>query len=102
MKSVHAFVYNVTDFTTTNDIIITDKHAIIAHTDNDFWVTDPDNWFATGKTRPSPIASVIAMANEHKVTPVLYLGAQNILDLETLIPEWESNGIKVITDLSEI
>jgi len=90
------------EFTTDGEVILTDKFAIIAHIDNDFWVTDPDNWFATGKTKPSPINAVTTVATEHNVTPVLYLGAQNILDLETLIPEWESNGIKVITEISEI
>ena len=90
------------DFKTDNDIILTNTAAIIAHTDNDFWVTDPDNWFATGKSKPSPINAVKSVAKQHNLTPILYLGTDNILDLDTLIPEWESDGIKVITDISEI
>ena len=90
------------NFSTHDNIVITDTHAIITHDDDDFWATDTDNWFATGKSRPSPIKTVISFASEHNLQPAIYLASTNILDLETLIPQWESDGIKVITDLSEI
>ena len=89
--------YNVVD-----DIIVTDKHAIISHTDTDFWVTDNENWFATGKTRPSPIDKIKSFASEHNLSPVIYLGEQNIMDIETLVPQWESDGIIVITEPDDL
>lgn len=93
---------NETTFTIIDDTIITDKYAIITHDDNDFWVTDNENWFATGKTRPSPIKSILKIAQEHNVTPVLYLASTNIMDLEQLIPEWQKNGIIIIRSADEI
>lgn len=97
------YLYNIgTDYKTIDDIIITDKYAIISHTDPDFWVIDDDNWFATGKSRPSPIAQIKSIASERGLTPVIYLGTENILDIETLIPQWESDGIIVITTPSDL
>lgn len=84
------------------NITITKTHAIVTHNDPDFFVTDDDNWFATGKTLPSPIAAVLKAAQEHNVKPVIHLAQANILDLETLIEKWESDGITVITDLSQL
>ena len=89
-------------FEEIDDIIITDSHAIATHSDRDFWVTDNENWFATGKVRPSPIATVCSIAHEKKLKPVIYLSATNIMDLDTLIPQWESIGVIVITDLNQI
>ncbi|MBR4892266.1 MAG: hypothetical protein IKZ34_03760 [Alphaproteobacteria bacterium] len=89
-------------YSTVNGLIVTDTQAIAVHNDSDFWVTDNENWFATGKSIPSPINSVKEIAAQFKVTPVLYLAEQNIMDIETLIPQWESEGIKVIQDLSEL
>ena len=91
-----------TEFSIQDDVFITPTHAIIAHSDPDFWVTDDDNWFATGKSRPSPIKTVVSVAQSHNLTPVIYLDATNILDIETLIPQWESDGIIVITDINKI
>lgn len=89
-------------FSQIEDVIITKEQAIITHDDDDFWVTDDENWFAAGKTRPSPIATVTKIATEHNLTPVIYLASQNIMDLEQLIPLWQSQGITVITSPSEI
>ena len=89
-------------FTTIDDVIITDKYAIISHDDKDFWVTDNENWFAAGKTRPSPINTVLGHAHAHNVTPVLYLASHNIMDLDQMIPTWQSNGIIIITSPDEI
>ena len=88
--------------TNDSEITITNTHAIVTHSDPDFWVVDDDNWFATGKTRPSPIAAVLKAAHEHDVKPVIHLAQSNILDIENLIKKWESDGITVITDLSEL
>lgn len=85
-----------------NDLIVTATHAIACHTDPDFWVIDTENWFASGKVRPSPIAQVTQYANDHELHPVIYLGATNILDLDNYITEWQSAGITVITDITEI
>lgn len=90
------------EFEIIDDIIVTKTHAIATHDDSDFWVTDNENWFATGKTKASPITTVKTIASQHNVTPVLYLAATNIMDIETLIPQWESDGITVITEISEL
>ena len=86
-------------FTIIDNVVITDTHAIITHDDDDFWAPDDDNWFATGKSQPSPIKTVTAIAHEHNITPAIYLASTNILDLDSMISKWESDGITVITDL---
>ena len=90
------------EFEIIDDIIVTKTHAIATHDDSDFWVTDDKNWFATGKTKPSPTLAVKTIAEQHNVTPVLYLSETNIMDIETLIPQWESDGITVITDINDL
>jgi hypothetical protein len=90
------------EFSIQDDVVITPPYAIITHSDTDFWVTDTDNWFATGKSIPSPIQAVKSVAEQQKLKPVLYLESQNILDLENLIPQWESDGIIVVTDLNNL
>ncbi len=91
-----------TPYTVENDVVITDKFAIVSHTDSDFWVADNESWFAAGKIRRSPIASVIESATAHNVTPVLYLGSDNIMDIDELRPQWERNGVRVISDLKDL
>ena len=91
-----------TKYDIIDDIIITETHAIATHDDSDFWVVDNENWFATGKTKPSPILAVKSIAEQHNVKPVLYLAEQNIMDIETLIPQWESDDITVITDINDL
>ena len=90
------------EFEIIDDIIVTKTHAIATHEDSDFWVTDNENWFASGKTKPSPILSVKTIAEQHNIKPILYLAETNIMDIETLIPQWESDGITVITDISDL
>lgn len=85
-----------------DDIIITDKHAIASHTDEDFWVCDDEFWFATGKQIESPIARVTKIATERKLIPTLYMGAENIMDIDTLCKTWESMGIQIIKSPDEI
>lgn len=89
-------------YSTDENVIITDTHAIITHNDPDFWVADIDNWFAAGRVCPSPIITIQNMATKHNRTPAIYLATNNIMNLDKLIPEWQSAGITVITDLSEI
>lgn len=93
---------NGTNFTSDENVIITDTRAIVTHSDPDFWVIDTHDWFATGKTRPSPIELVTRIATKHNVQPCIYLESQNILDLEKLIPQWESDGITVYTNIDDI
>ena len=90
------------DFMIKDDVVITDKYAIASHTDDDFWVADETAWFAAGKTRPSPIEIVKLFASNNNVQPVLYLGAKNIMDIDNLVPQWESNGIRVVTNLDDL
>lgn len=78
------------------------KFAIITHDDSDFWVADEDNWFATGKQKPSPINAVITAAKNKNAIPVLLLKTDNIMDLEILILNWKADGIKIIKDISEL
>lgn len=91
-----------TTFTFDENVIITDTCAIATHSDTDFWVVDTHDWFATGKTRPSPIELVTRIAAKHNVQPCIYLESQNILDLEKLITQWESDGITVYTNIDDI
>lgn len=90
------------DFNITDDIIVTKTHAIISHNDSDFWVIDDENWFANGKTRPSPISKIYNFANDHNLIPVIYLESTNIMDLDTYIEKWHEMGIHVITTPSEL
>lgn len=90
------------EFEIIDDVIITDKHAIATHTDNDFWVCDDEFWFATGKQITSPIKHLIDIAHEKKVTPILYLGAENIMDLDTMQEKWATMGITIITTPDQI
>lgn len=85
-----------------NDIIITDTAAIAVHDDKDFWIMDDPIWFASGKTRESPIEALRAVATEHNVRAVLYLGATNIMNYDKKTAEWEQSGIHIVTDLSDL
>lgn len=89
-------------FEIIDDIIITDKQAIATHTDDDFWVCDEDFWFATGKQIDSPVKQAITIASERGLTPILYLGADNIMEIDTMCKKWESMGIKIIKSPDEI
>lgn len=91
-----------TTFTQIDDMIITDKHAIITHSDSDFWVIDNENWFANGKTRPSPIKKIQEYATQHNLSPVIYLESTNIMDLDIHISTWQSEGIIIISTPDEL
>ena len=90
--------YNVTD----DEIIVTDTSAIAVHNDPEFWIMDDPMWFASGQTRVSPIQLLLETAEKNNITPVLFLGATNIMNFAEKCKEWKSKGIKVVTDLSEL
>ena len=89
-------------FEIKDDIVITPTHAIAVHEDDEFWATDETNWFASGKVRPSPIMAVKKCAQELGVLSAIYLGTDNILDIEDLVEQWQSDGIVVFQNLDEI
>jgi len=105
------------DFSSDGDIIIASlgtpgaaRLAIATHDDSDFWIADdptPDgaeagNWFAAGKQKTSPVAAALAAGEAHNAAPVLYLAQANIMDLDNKISEWESRGVRVIKQISDL
>lgn len=103
LAPVAEYLNNIgTEFRVDGDVILTQTSAIASHIDQDFWVADNDTWFATGKSRPSPVAAALAAASTHGLHPVLYLGANNIMDIDAKIAQWESDGVHVISDLSNL
>ncbi len=90
------------EFETYRNFVATEKYLIYEHSDNDFWIMDGDSWFASGKQIDSPIQELIDIAKQNNLTPVIYLQSTNIMDLDTTIANFESMGIKVIKDLSEL
>ena len=78
------------------------KFAIATHDDPDFWIADGDNWFATGKQKTSPVAAAVAAAKTENAIPVLLLKSENIMDLADLRKKWDADGVKIITDMSEL
>lgn len=84
-----------------NGLIFATDMAIAIHDDTDFWIADADNWFATGKQKPSPIAALLRTADTGR-RPVLYLGAQNIMNIDELRENWQADGICVITSPDQL
>ena len=84
------------------DLIKTDKFAIAVHGDEDFWVADELDWFASGKQKRSPIVELTASREADGLSPILYLASDGIMDLEKLAPEWESAGITVVKSSDEL
>lgn len=85
-----------------NGIILTNDKAIVVHIDSDFWIMDDPVWFASGKTRNSPIDALCTAAEQHKVEPVFFIGATNIMQFEEKCKEWENRGIRIVTNLSDL
>lgn len=90
------------DFSTDEDVVLTDKFAIVTHSDSDFWVADNENWFAAGKVCESPIIVAKRTAEKHGLIPAIYLQEKNILNIDDLIGQWQKDGVIVITNLSEV
>lgn len=93
---------NNRDATTVGDIVISGDIAVASHTDPEFWIADDTDWFAPGRMRPSPIAELINISGERNLKPILYLGTDNILDINARIEQWQGMGIRVVRQLSEI
>ncbi len=90
------------NFDIHDDVIICNDMAIAAHTDTDFWIADDPEWFATGKQKKSPTRAALDAGAAENLTPVLYLGSKNIMDVDDKIAHWSADGLRVVTDLSEI
>ena len=88
-------------FVRDGNIILVDDMAVAAHCDSDFWIADNDTWFATGKSKPSPIAELNAAATRG-LKPVLHLASQNIMDIDNLRATWEKSGIRIIASPDEL
>jgi hypothetical protein len=93
---------NKREFSIDGNIVITKGMAVAAHFDPDFWIADSESWFAAGKQKTSPISEALAAAEKHNAAPAIYLAEKNIMDLDSCISEWESKGVKIIRDLSEL
>ena len=78
------------------------KYLIYDHNDEDFWIMDDDNWFASGKQKKSPVNRLIDLSEQYTVSPVIYFETKNILDIEHVITGLEKRGIRVIMSLSEL
>ena len=63
---------------------------------------DDPIWFASGKTRESPLNDLRNIATERGLRAVFYLGADNIMNAPAKIQEWEQNGIHVVKKLSDL
>ncbi len=90
------------EYETYKQFVATEKYVIYEHNDNDFWIMDENTWFASGKQIDSPIKELIELGQENNLTPILYLESQNIMDIETVIEQFESMGIRVIKTLEEL
>lgn len=90
------------EYETYKQFVATEKYVIYEHSDNDFWIMDENVWFASGKQIDSPIKELIELGRENGLTPILYLASQNIMDIETVIEQFESMGVRVIKNLDEL
>ena len=90
------------EFETYRNFVATEKYLIYEHNDPDFWVMDGDSWFESGKQTDSPTTELIELAKQNDIKPVIYLATQNIMDIDGTIANFESTGIKVVKDLSEL
>lgn len=90
------------DYKTYDDFVVTEKEIIYVHNDPDFWIIDNDTWFAAGKQKDSPIPTMLTLAHDNNLTPILYLESTNIMDFDGTVQQMNQRGIKTITDLSEL
>lgn len=90
------------EYETYKQFVATEKYVIYEHNDKDFWIMDENIWFASGKQIDSPIDELRDLAQQNGLIPVLYLASQNIMDIEKVIEQFESIGIRVITSLTEL
>lgn len=90
------------EYETYKNFVATEKYVIYEHNDGDFWIMDEKDWFASGKQIDSPIKELIDLAKQNGLIPVLYLQAQNIMDIENTINTFENMGVRVIKKLEEL
>ena len=90
------------EYETYKQFVATEKYVIYEHNDQDFWIMDENVWFASGKQIDSPIPELIELGQENGLTPILYLESQNIMDIESVIKQFESAGVHVIKSLDEL
>lgn len=90
------------EFETYKEFVATEKYVIYEHNDEDFWIMDNEIWFAAGQQKDSPINELIELGTQNELQPVLYLHTKNIMDLDDTIKNFESKGIRVITDLNQL
>ena len=91
-----------TEYEVYKNFVATEKFVIYEHNDDDFWIMDEEDWFASGKQIDSPIKELIDLAKQNGLTPVLYLQSQNIMDIENTIKTFENMGVRVIKNLDEL
>ena len=93
---------NGLEYEILDDFVMMKKYLIYDHNDEDFWIMDDDNWFASGKQKKSPVNRLIDLSEQYTVSPVIYFETKNILDIEHVITGLEKRGIRVIMSLSEL
>ena len=101
-KLINILIKQGQEVSIDDDLIITQNIVIAIHNDNDFWIADNENWFAAGKRKVSPIKKLLERTSTNKQVPILYLAETNIMDLESRCTEWESQGIKIIKNISDL
>lgn len=84
------------------NLIVVNDCAIAVHADDDFWVADELDWFASGRQKPSPIAELNKIATEKGLKPILYLGQANIMDFDKVSEQWRTEGIQIVTSVDEL
>ena len=90
------------EFETYKQFVATEKYVIYEHNDSDFWIMDENVWFASGKQIDSPINELKELAKQNGLIPVLYLQSQNIMDIDTVIEQFENAGVRVVKSLDEL
>lgn len=84
------------------NLIVVNNCAVAVHADDDFWVADELDWFASGRQKPSPIAELNNIATEKGLKPILYLGQTNIMDFDKVSEQWRAEGIQIVTSTDEL
>jgi len=90
------------EYETYHDFVATERFVIYEHSDEEFWIMEGDSWFAAGKQKDSPVAELIDLAKQNDLTPVIYLHSTNIMDIDNVIKNFETSGIRVVKDLDEL
>lgn len=91
-----------TEYETYKDFVITEKHIIYVHNEPDFWILDDETWFAAGKQKDSPVSTMLEIANENGLKPIIYFETTNIMDFEGTVKSLTNKNITVLTSLEEL